>query len=101
MKKCDRCVYQGSINGTGGGCAYIQITGKSRLAKVYKKLGVNHITDEVRKLMDPARCKQFVPGPRRMVADRHELLLDGSRPKKQERGNPSVWPRAPKLGETR
>ena len=97
MKRCDECIFRGVYP---SGCAYIQITGKSRLAKVYKRLKVNHITDEVRKAMDPARCRQFVRGPKRDVEDRHEILLAGSMPRRRDKAQ-TVWPEAPKIGETR
>ena len=100
MKRCDECIYRGVFNGQTEGCAYIQITGKSRLAMVYKRLKVDHITDEVRKAMDPARCRQFVRGAKRMIDDRHEIVLEGSRlPRRKP--DPTVWPEAPKVGETR
>lgn len=101
MKRCDECIYRGTVNGTSMGCAYIQITGKSRLAKVYKRLGVNYINDAVRKAMDPARCRCFVRGPKRLIDERHEILLEGSMPKKKKQDSPTVWPEGPKMGETR
>lgn len=47
--RCKSCMYRAADGaGSGGGCAYLQITGKSRLKSVYKRLGVNWMTDAVR-----------------------------------------------------
>lgn len=82
MRRCELCIYRGTINGQDAGCAYLQITGKSRLAKVYKRLGVNHITDEVHEELKPENCRHYQKGKPNRIADRG-IVLAGSRPRRK------------------
>ena len=38
------------------GCNYLSITGKSRVAAVYKKLGVDYLSEEAARLLEPENC---------------------------------------------
>ena len=38
------------------GCGYMDATGKSRVAAVYRQLGVDHMTDEAAELLKPENC---------------------------------------------
>lgn len=60
--KCAHCIYGSHITETHY-CKYLALTGCSRLKVVYKRLGVDHVTDEVREAMRPEHCTVFVPGP--------------------------------------
>ena len=66
MKTCKRrCKYRtASYIPDAGGCDYLLITGKSRVAQVYKQLGIDHMTDEARVLLEPRKCPFFESGPR-------------------------------------
>lgn len=99
-ERCKSCVFRAESNyGYSGSCSYIQITGESRLKKVYKRLGVKEITDEVREAMKPENCRQYIRGPQAIVCDKN-IALPGSMPKKKQT-IPTVWPETPKIGETR
>ena len=44
----------------GQGCRYIEITGHSRVARVYKQLGVKQLTAAAEELLRPKNCPCFV-----------------------------------------
>lgn len=45
------------------GCAYLDLTGHSRVKAVYMQLGVKEMTPEARELLKPENCPCFVPAP--------------------------------------
>ncbi len=63
--RCLTCAYRGEIR-TGDvertSCAYILITGHSRLKEAYRRLGVKELTKEVRKALEPANCRCYRKG---------------------------------------
>ena len=65
MSRCEECAYRGEIR-TGDvertSCAYILITGHSRLKDAYRRLGVKELTKEVRKALEPANCRCYRKG---------------------------------------
>ena len=65
MSRCEECAYRGEIR-TGDvertSCAYILITGHSRLKDAYRRLGVKELTKEVRKALEPENCRCYRKG---------------------------------------
>lgn len=63
--RCLECAYQGELH-TGDrarpSCAYILITGHSRLKEAYRRLGVKELTKEVREALEPANCRCYRKG---------------------------------------
>jgi len=63
--RCPTCVYQGEMH-TGDrarpSCAYLLLTGHSRVKAAYKRLHVNEMTDEVRNALKPANCRHYREG---------------------------------------
>ena len=63
--RCLTCAYRGEIR-TGDvertSCAYILITGHSRLKEAYRRLGVKELTKEVREALEPANCRCYRKG---------------------------------------
>lgn len=92
-KKCESCTWRSYMPATVGGraiCAYLQITGHSRLKDVYKRLGVDHMTDAVREAMRPENCRMYRKGKVQRLPE-VDMLLPGSSPRKREAGEtPSV-----------
>lgn len=97
MSRCLSCAWRGEHH-TGDprrpGCAYIQITGHSRLKAVYESLGVDHMTKEARAAMEPENCLVYRRGTKRVLPD-VGIVLEGSAKKKdkaksRERETPSV-----------
>lgn len=66
--RCKKCRYRGadSVDNRqyGNGCDYMSMTHKSRLAQVYKQLGVWRLTPEVQSLLKPENCPFFEKGSR-------------------------------------
>ena len=82
-ERCRSCVYRETSHyGVSGSCCYIQVTGESRLKKVYKRLGVHEITDEVREAMRPENCTHYQEGAAKGIPDR-DIVLPGSLPKRK------------------
>ena len=81
MSRCLSCAFRGEHR-TGDprrpGCAYIQITGHSRLKAVYESLGEDHMTKEARAAMEPENCLVYRKGKRRTVPE-VGIVLEGSR----------------------
>ena len=67
-----RCVYRAF----DGACCYHAIEGKSRIAQIYKELGVTKVTDEVRERLRPKNCRFYEHG--RSRAEKKQMLLPGS-----------------------
>lgn len=83
MKRCQDCAYRMTDNnGLCQGCAYIQITGRSRLKEAYRRLGVNHPTEEVREALRPENCTHYRKGKRLQIPGK-QMVLDGSRPQRK------------------
>lgn len=82
--RCVKCAYrdEGRV-GTPGhpGCAYLQITGRSRLRAAYEALGVHELTDAVREAMKPEHCPMYRHGDKRELTETR-ILLDGSTPER-------------------
>lgn len=82
--RCVKCAYrdEGRV-GTPGhpGCAYLQITGRSRLRAVYEALGVHELTDAVREAMKPEHCPMYRHGDKRELTETR-ILLGGSTPER-------------------
>jgi DNA-binding NarL/FixJ family response regulator len=92
--RCVTCTYRATDEAKARpGCAYIQHTGKSRLAEVYRRLGVDHITDEVRAAMKPENCWLYQRGGK-MELNERTILLAGSTPMGKGAPAPSGPPRA-------
>lgn len=66
------------------GCNYSVMNNKTRLAQVYKRLGVNRLTPEAKELLRPRNCPFFEAGRRRRL-QQTPITLDGSRPWKAHR----------------
>lgn len=68
MASCKRnCKYRtakDTVAKDGQGCAYIQVTGRSRLAAIYEQLGVDHMTPEAEELLRPENCPFYKKGKR-------------------------------------
>lgn len=78
---CQRkCVYRTETMG----CNYSVMNNKTRLAQVYKRLGVNRLTPEAKELLRPRNCPFFEAGRRRRL-QQTPITLDGSRPWKAHR----------------
>lgn len=75
-----KCVYRTETLG----CNYSVMNDKTRLAQVYKMLGVTRLTPEAKELMRPRNCPFFEKGKRRKLP-RNAIKLDGSQPWKNNR----------------
>ena len=93
--RCKSCMFRASDGGGSGGgnCAYIQITGKSRLKEVYKRLDVDRLTDEVREALRPENCLCFREGGRAEIEDGRRKSPLGKQVRTPLRSAPS--PRSP------
>lgn len=81
--RCATCIYRASDDPhkkNRPGCSYLLLTGRSRLAKVYKRLTVNRITDKVREAMRPEKCRLYKKGDKLILPDEGQILLPGSIP---------------------
>lgn len=82
-RRCLSCAYRSADNnGWTEGCAYIQITGHSRLKEAYQRLGVNTVTEEVHEELKPENCRHYQKGKPNRIADRG-IVLAGSRPRRK------------------
>lgn len=61
-----KCVYRTETLG----CNYAVLNDKTRLAQVYKKLGVNRLTPEAKELLRPRNCPFYEQGKRQRGAKR-------------------------------
>ena len=57
--RCGRCRYGYKHTNLETGCNYNGIEGRTRLAQIYKLLGVKKMTKEARELMSPGKCPFF------------------------------------------
>lgn len=57
--RCGRCRYGYKHTSLETGCNYNGIEGRTRLAQIYKLLGVKKMTKEARELMSPGKCPFF------------------------------------------
>ena len=97
--RCTSCVWRGDPSErskTRPGCAYIQHTGKSRLKEVYRRLGVNHMTDEVREAMKPEHCTVYKRGPRQELNEK-KIALEGGLPYMRKGGEAIPHPKTREL----
>lgn len=68
MTRCTRpCRYRGGIGEWSCGCDYMGMTHKSRLVQTYKRLGVQTLTREVIRQLEPRNCPFFEKGDRGRV----------------------------------
>lgn len=69
--RCEKCRFHASeyfgVKALGAGCDYLSFTGKSRIAQVYKQLGVKTLTEEAEALLQPKNCSFFEPGERKLL----------------------------------
>ena len=83
MSRCEGCAYRGEIR-TGDAarpsCAYILITGHSRLKEAYRRLGVKELTKEVRKALEPANCRCYRKGTQQRDDSQTRVPLVSSDP---------------------
>lgn len=81
MSRCLSCAFRGEHR-TGDprrpGCAYILITGHSRLKEAYRRLGVKNLTDEVREALKPANCRCFRKGTQMRDDNEHRITVISS-----------------------
>ena len=103
-KKCESCTWRNYMPAAAGAravCAYMQLTGHSRLKAVYEELGVDYMTDEVRRAMRPENCRVYQKGKIQRIPE-VDLLLAGSTPRRKEESGPSQSLRAssPRRGES-
>ena len=81
--RCLSCMYQGEMH-TGDrartSCAYILITGHSRLKDAYRRLGVKELTKEVRKALEPANCRCYRKGTQQRDESQKRVPLVSSDP---------------------
>ena len=81
--RCPSCMYQGEMH-TGDrarpSCAYILITGHSRLKEAYRRLGVKELTKEVRKALEPANCRCYRKGTQQRDESQKRVPLVSSDP---------------------
>lgn len=68
-----KCVYRTETLG----CNYSVLNDKTRLAQVYKMLGVTRLTPEAVEMMRPRNCPFFEKGKRRKLPVTH-ITLSGS-----------------------
>ena len=97
--RCTSCVWRGDPSErskTRPGCAYIQHTGNSRLKEVYRRLGVNHMTDEVREAMKPEHCTVYKRGPRQELNEK-KIALEGGLPYMRKGGEAIHHPKTREL----
>lgn len=71
--RCATCMFRADCR-LGGlarpGCNHLMITGISRLREVYRRLGVDRITDEVREALRPENCVFYRRGERIELPER-------------------------------
>lgn len=83
--RCLTCVYQGKLH-TGDrarpSCAYLLLTGHSRVKAAYKRLHVTEMTDEVREALKPANCRQFKKGDPMRDDKEHRVAVISSDPER-------------------
>lgn len=78
-KKCARCAYATGKSCRGTECNYAYHHNRTRTIQVYEMCGVDHPTEETRRLLDPRNCMFFEPGPRAKVKV-DSVVLPGSIP---------------------
>lgn len=83
--RCLECAYQRDLH-TGDrarpSCAYLLLTGHSRVKAAYKRLGVKEMTDEVREALKPANCRQFKKGAPLRDDSQHRVPVVSSDPER-------------------
>lgn len=68
MNRCERpCLFrmrEEMENYHNYRCRYLEMTGHSRVKRVYDSLGIKEMNDAARRLLEPQSCPCFLPAPK-------------------------------------